>query len=101
MPIVSWFNRLYSMPWRYVVRTPYTIDTELCPLHHRQATEFLEHFIADLRSGHATFNAGQLEKVSAMNRGGLNRYLKAQEDKARKAFETPAEPQLTDGGEEA
>ena len=100
LPIFSWFNRLYSMPWRYVVKTPHSFDAELCSLHHKQATAYLEHFIADLRSGHATFNAGQLEKVSVMNRGGLNKFLREREEKARKAFEMPSEPLLTEGDEQ-
>lgn len=86
LPIVSWINRLYSVPWRYTVTVDIDSGRRLCTTHGTLAQEKMEHFAALLRSAHAAFNAEQQHKVAAMNRGGLERELRTVETELQEAF---------------
>lgn len=86
LPLISWVNRLYALPWRYSVVYDVSSGPRLCATHGNLAVEKMEHFVADVRAKHAEFNHEQQQLVMAMNRGGLEESLKDAERQVQARF---------------
>ncbi len=71
-------NRLFSLPPRYVIEDNTHGDPCLCRIHHSVATKKLEEFHAILRAERARFNAGQEERVAAIDSGELMKVVMEQ-----------------------
>jgi hypothetical protein len=71
-------NRLFSLPPRYVIEDNTRGDLCLCRIHHSVATKKLEEFHAILRAERARFNAGQEERVAAIDSGELMKVVMEQ-----------------------
>ncbi len=76
LPFVSRTQRLYALPWRYVVIDLPHLGPRLCAVHHRAAVQRLEAIHAELRAEHSRFNAKVQQRVAVLERGGLEQLLR-------------------------